>query len=143
MAHHLVLLVTAAIAPSGSALAETIPVDVGGETNVSRSTVRQPNSVDQDLLVARVAVSRTGDVTGDIHAIGFDIEKDGAVGGDVAAGITLVALLNFIPVFGWIANYAPVFLGIGAITTAIFDSFATGLEVDRGQSLEQMNSPKS
>lgn len=37
-----------------------------------------------------------------------------------AAAITFVALLNFIPFVGWVANYTLVLLGLGAITNAVF-----------------------
>lgn len=37
-----------------------------------------------------------------------------------AAAMTFVALLNFIPFVGWVANYTLVLLGLGAITNAIF-----------------------
>jgi hypothetical protein len=37
-----------------------------------------------------------------------------------AAAITFIALLNFIPFVGWVANYTLVLLGIGAITNAVF-----------------------
>lgn len=37
-----------------------------------------------------------------------------------AAAITLIAMLNFIPFVGWLANYTLVLLGIGAITSAAF-----------------------
>ena len=39
------------------------------------------------------------------------------------AAITVIALLNFIPFVGWVANYTLVLLGIGAITNAIFQNF--------------------
>jgi hypothetical protein len=39
-------------------------------------------------------------------------------------GITLVALLNFIPFLGWMANFALVLAGIGAMTTALFERLA-------------------
>ena len=39
----------------------------------------------------------------------------------LATGVTVAALLNFIPVFGWLANFALVLLGIGAITTGLFN----------------------
>lgn len=61
----------------------------------------------------------------------------------LAVGVTLVALLNFIPVIGWMANFALVLLGIGAITTALFESFMTGLEPDLDQSLAPLDNPKS
>jgi len=38
-----------------------------------------------------------------------------------AAAITLIALLNFIPFVGWIANYTLVLLGVGAMTKALFN----------------------
>lgn len=37
-----------------------------------------------------------------------------------AAAIAFVALLNFIPFVGWVANYTLVLLGIGAMTHAVF-----------------------
>ena len=37
-----------------------------------------------------------------------------------AAAILFVALLNFIPFVGWVANYTLVLLGIGAMTRAVF-----------------------
>jgi cytoskeletal protein CcmA (bactofilin family) len=42
-----------------------------------------------------------------------------------AAAITLVALLNFIPFVGWVANFTLVLLGLGAMTKAVF-RFVTG-----------------
>lgn len=39
----------------------------------------------------------------------------------LAAGVTVAALLNFIPFVGWIVNFALVLLGIGALTRALFD----------------------
>ena len=39
-----------------------------------------------------------------------------------AAAITLIALLNFIPFLGWVANYTLVLVGIGAMTRALFQS---------------------
>ena len=39
-----------------------------------------------------------------------------------AAAITFIALLNFIPFVGWVANYTLVLLGIGAMTHMIFQS---------------------
>ncbi|SNR84974.1 hypothetical protein [Puniceibacterium sediminis] len=36
-------------------------------------------------------------------------------------GVTIVTLLNFIPVLGWMANFALVLLGIGGMTTALFE----------------------
>ncbi len=35
--------------------------------------------------------------------------------------VALLALLNFIPVLGWMANFALVLLGIGGMTTALFE----------------------
>lgn len=40
----------------------------------------------------------------------------------LAAAITSVALLNFIPFVGWVVNYALVLLGIGAMTRVVFNS---------------------
>lgn len=37
-----------------------------------------------------------------------------------AAAITVIALLNYIPFVGWVANYTLVLLGLGAITHGIF-----------------------
>ncbi|GFE65497.1 hypothetical protein [Litoreibacter roseus] len=37
-----------------------------------------------------------------------------------AAAITFIALLNFIPFVGWVANYTLILLGIGAMTRALF-----------------------
>lgn len=52
----------------------------------------------------------------------------------LVVGVTLAALLNFIPVLGWMANFALVLLGIGGMTTAIFDrivgNMGPALDVD-------------
>jgi len=40
----------------------------------------------------------------------------------LAGAITFIALLNFIPFVGWVANYTLVLLGIGAMTRAVFQS---------------------
>ncbi|MCF2870393.1 hypothetical protein L0664_04880 [Octadecabacter sp. G9-8] len=40
----------------------------------------------------------------------------------LAAAITFIALLNFIPFVGWVANYTLVLLGIGAMTRAVLQS---------------------
>ncbi|WP_299692125.1 hypothetical protein [uncultured Tateyamaria sp.] len=40
----------------------------------------------------------------------------------LAAAITFIALLNFIPFVGWVANYTLVLLGVGAMTRAVFQS---------------------
>lgn len=49
-------------------------------------------------------------------------------------GVTLVALLNVIPVLGWMVNFALVLLGVGGMTTALFDrlvgSVAPALDAD-------------
>ncbi|WP_050929754.1 hypothetical protein [Aestuariivita boseongensis] len=37
-----------------------------------------------------------------------------------AAAITAIALLNYIPFVGWVANYTLVLLGVGAMTRALF-----------------------
>lgn len=51
-----------------------------------------------------------------------------------AAAIIFVALLNFIPFVGWMANYTLVLLGIGAMTRAVFQSLlgnpGVALDVD-------------
>lgn len=39
-----------------------------------------------------------------------------------AAAIVFIALLNFIPFVGWVANYTLVLLGVGAMTRALFQS---------------------
>lgn len=39
----------------------------------------------------------------------------------LAAAITVVALLNFIPFVGWTVNYTLVLLGVGAMTKALFN----------------------
>lgn len=36
-------------------------------------------------------------------------------------GVTLIALLNFIPFLGWMANFALVLIGVGAMTIALFN----------------------
>ncbi|MDU8912454.1 hypothetical protein [Aestuariicoccus sp. MJ-SS9] len=41
-----------------------------------------------------------------------------------AAAIIAIALLNFIPFVGWVANYTLVLLGIGAMTRAVFGAVA-------------------
>lgn len=39
----------------------------------------------------------------------------------LVVGVTIIALLNFIPVLGWMVNFALVLLGIGGMTTALFE----------------------
>jgi hypothetical protein len=59
---------------------------------------------------------------------GFGVAEDPAIWTRLLAlvvGVTLVALLNFIPVLGWLANFALVLLGIGGMTAALFDRFNT------------------
>jgi len=50
-------------------------------------------------------------------------------------GVTIFALLNFIPVLGWMVNFALVLLGIGGMTTALFErlmgNLGPALDVDR------------
>ncbi len=36
-------------------------------------------------------------------------------------GVTIIALLNYIPVLGWMTNFALVLLGVGGMTTALFE----------------------
>lgn len=57
----------------------------------------------------------------------------------LAVGVTFMALLNFIPVIGWLVNFALVLLGIGAITTALFDRFVANLQPDLDQSLAPLD----
>ena len=46
----------------------------------------------------------------------------------LAAAVTLVALLNFVPFLGWVVNFTLVLLGIGAITQAVFAWFITDID---------------
>ncbi len=46
-----------------------------------------------------------------------------------AGAITFIALLNFIPFVGWVANYTLVLLGVGAMTRAIFQSLINAPDV--------------
>lgn len=46
----------------------------------------------------------------------------------LAAAITVVALLNFIPFVGWVLNFTLVLLGIGAITRLVFAMFITDID---------------
>lgn len=57
----------------------------------------------------------------------------------LAAGVTLAALLNFIPFIGWMVNFALVLLGVGAITTTLFDSFVARLEPALDQGLAPLD----
>ncbi len=59
----------------------------------------------------------------------------------LAIGVTIVALLNFIPVIGWMANFALVLLGVGAITTVLFDTFLGRLEPELDQGLAPLAPP--
>lgn len=55
--------------------------------------------------------------------IGLGGETDPATGirlAVLAVAIVVVALLNFIPFVGWVANYTLVLLGVGAMTHAVF-----------------------
>lgn len=58
------------------------------------------------------------------HAFGGD-ESVGNLGRLLifGAAIVFIALLNFIPFVGWVANYTLALLGIGAITHAVFSYF--------------------
>ena len=60
----------------------------------------------------------------------------------LAAGVTAVALLNFIPVVGWMVNFALVLLGVGAIATVLFDRAVVRLEPDLDQSLAPLDRPQ-
>lgn len=57
----------------------------------------------------------------------------------LAIGVTVAALLNFIPVIGWMANFALVLLGVGAITTGLFDRFFDRMAAERDQGLAPLN----
>ena len=46
----------------------------------------------------------------------------------LAAAVTVVALLNFIPFVGWVANFTLVLMGIGAITRVTFSRFITDID---------------
>lgn len=52
----------------------------------------------------------------------------------VVIGITIAALLNFIPFIGWMANFALTLLGIGGMTMAVFErivgNMGPALDVD-------------
>ena len=54
----------------------------------------------------------------------------------LAAAVTVVALLNFIPFVGWVANFTLVLLGIGAITRAVFGYFITDIDPARDAEAE-------
>jgi hypothetical protein len=41
----------------------------------------------------------------------------------VAVAICVVAILNFIPFFGWVVNYTLVLLGIGAMTAGLLSTW--------------------
>ena len=43
-------------------------------------------------------------------------------------GVSFIALLNYIPVLGWMANFALVLLGIGGITTALFERMVGNID---------------
>ena len=43
----------------------------------------------------------------------------------LAAAVTVVALLNFIPFIGWVANFTLVLIGVGAFARCVFTSFVT------------------
>ncbi len=47
-----------------------------------------------------------------------------------AAALTLIAVLNFIPFFGWVVNYTLVLVGVGAITRALLPSLPRGTPSD-------------
>ncbi|MEL6837801.1 MAG: hypothetical protein AAFP85_00830 [Pseudomonadota bacterium] len=52
----------------------------------------------------------------------------------VAAAITVIAVLNFVPFVGWVVNYTLVLLGVGAMTAGLLSVFITdpdpALELD-------------
>lgn len=47
----------------------------------------------------------------------------------LGAAVTVIALLNFIPFIGWVANFTLVLLGIGAITRMMFAYFITDFDL--------------
>ena len=44
--------------------------------------------------------------------------------GVLAGAVLLMALLNFVPILGWLINFALVLLGVGAMTSAVFQRLA-------------------
>lgn len=52
------------------------------------------------------------------------------------AGIILIALLNYIPFVGWVANFVLVLLGLGAIINALFQYFVARSGAAIGDDLE-------
>jgi hypothetical protein len=61
----------------------------------------------------------------------------------LAIGVTIAALLNFIPVIGWMANFALVLLGVGAITTGLFYRMFDRFGAERDQALAPLDTPQS
>jgi hypothetical protein len=81
------------------------------------------------VLIATVAVWTLGYVLG-AYALAMRVMRAFGAATDptmpvrlfaLVIGVTLVALMNFIPVLGWMANFALVLAGIGAMTTAVFE----------------------
>lgn len=56
----------------------------------------------------------------------------------LAIGVTVAALLNYIPIFGWLVNFALVLLGVGAITTGLFYRMFDRFGAERDQGLEPL-----
>lgn len=54
----------------------------------------------------------------------------------LAAAITIVAILNFIPFVGWVANYTLTLLGVGAITKALFGRLIVDSSAQLGSDLQ-------
>jgi cytoskeletal protein CcmA (bactofilin family) len=61
----------------------------------------------------------------------------------LAIGVTIAALLNFIPVIGWMANFALVLLGVGAITIGLFYRMFDRFGAERDQALAPLDTPQS
>ncbi|QPH54109.1 hypothetical protein [Pontivivens ytuae] len=57
----------------------------------------------------------------------------------LAGAITGAALLNFIPVIGWVANFAIVFFGVGALTEGVLRAAMPGVDPDEH---DEMMEPK-
>jgi hypothetical protein len=47
----------------------------------------------------------------------------------LGGAVTVIALLNFIPFIGWVANFTLVLLGIGAITRMVFGFFIEDVDL--------------
>lgn len=79
------LIVATFILSALPALADGLPMEVGGDVFVSGPSASETRSVERDLLAFGASVSVAGGVAQDLYATGFDVDISGAVGGDVAA----------------------------------------------------------